>query len=72
MAPPYDVTVIFTDLIGDPTAAVPGFPGAQFSSFDRPYGSPNGNWIMSADTDRATGTDEASRAKDRRVSFIWN
>ena len=59
MAPPYDVTVIFTDLAGDPTAAVPGFAGTQFSSFDRPYGSPNGNWIMSADTDRPTGTDEA-------------
>lgn len=59
IAPPFDVTVIFTDLAGDPTAAVPGFAGDQFSSFDRPYGSPNGNWIMSADTDRATTNDEA-------------
>jgi hypothetical protein len=59
MAAPFDVTVIFTDIAGHPTAAVPGYPGVQFSSFDRPYGSPNGNWIMSSDTDRATGTDEA-------------
>ena len=55
---PFDVTVIHTDVVGHPTAAVPGFPAAQFSSFDRPYGSPNGNWILTADTDLATTADE--------------
>ncbi len=61
---PFDVTTIHTDLAGDPTAAVPGFPGAQFSSFDRPYGSPNGNWILTADTDLTTGFDEVLLVND--------
>ncbi len=56
---PFDVTVIFTDLATSSTSLVPGYPGARFSSFDRPYGSPIGNWIMSADTDRPTDADEA-------------
>lgn len=54
----FPLEVVFTDFVGDPTSAVPGLPGATFQSFDRPFGSPNGNWILSADTDLATTQDE--------------
>lgn len=57
-AGPIPQTVIFTDIAGEPTATVPGFPGVSFSSFDRVFGSPNGNWIISADTDNPTTNDE--------------
>jgi uncharacterized repeat protein (TIGR01451 family) len=56
--------VIHTNLAGDPTAQVPGFPGIEFgpgtgtTHFDRPFGSPNGNWILSADTTFPTTEDE--------------
>lgn len=58
------ISVIFTNLPGDPTAQVPGHPGIEFgpgtgtTHFDRPYGSPNGNWILSADTTYPTTEDE--------------
>ena len=52
------IAVVYTDIVGSPTSAVPGFPGASFSSFDRPFGSPNGNWIISTDTDLPTTEDE--------------
>jgi hypothetical protein len=55
---PIPVTTIFSDFVGEPTSAVPGFPGVTFESFDRPFGSPNGNWIISADTDNPTTNDE--------------
>lgn len=45
-------------MVGHATADVPGLPGAHFTGFDRPFGSPNGNWILSADTDLPTTTDE--------------
>jgi hypothetical protein len=57
-------SVIFTNLPGDPTAQVPGHPGIEFgpgtgsTHFDRPYGSPNGTWILSADTTYPTTEDE--------------
>ncbi|MBB6088066.1 hypothetical protein [Wenzhouxiangella marina] len=50
------IEIVFTNVTGDPSAAVPGFPGFEFfpgggtSNFDRIYGSPNGNWIVSANT----------------------
>ncbi|MGP1310020.1 MAG: hypothetical protein ACTS27_07485 [Phycisphaerales bacterium] len=51
--------VIFSDIVGDPTSAVPGLAGVSFTSFDRPYRSPNGDfWILTADTDAATTEDE--------------
>lgn len=51
--------VIYSDIVGDPTSMVPGLGGVSFSSFDRPYRSPNGNyWILTADTDAATTEDE--------------
>jgi len=66
---PFDVTVIFTSIPGDPTAAVPGYAGDQFSTFDRPFGSPNGNWILTADTDRLTSEDEALLVNGAVVLF---
>ncbi|MCP3914762.1 MAG: hypothetical protein GY711_04280, partial [bacterium] len=44
--------VLYTNLAGHPTAAVPGLPaGVEFFSggqkaFNRPYVSPNGHWVM--------------------------
>lgn len=58
------VTVIYTNLPGDPTSDVPGLPGAHFgpgtgtTHFDRVFGSPNGNWALTADTDLPTTEDE--------------
>lgn len=43
--------VLFSNITGDPTALAPGQGGLEFelggtsNPFDRPYGSPNGNWI---------------------------
>ncbi len=60
----FPVAVIHTNLPGHPTAAVPGHPGIEFgpgtgtTHFDRPFGSPNGNWILSADTTYPTTEDE--------------
>ena len=57
-------STIFTNLPGLPSADVPGLPGAHFgpgtgtTHFDRVYGSPNGNWVLSADTDLPTTEDE--------------
>jgi hypothetical protein len=48
---PFDVTVIFTDLATSSTTLVPGYPGVRFSSFDRPYGSPIGNWFARGNND---------------------
>jgi hypothetical protein len=52
------IFVEYSDILGHPTAMVPGVPGASFSSFDRIFGSRNGNTIFSADTDLATTEDE--------------
>lgn len=55
-------TTIFSNIPGHPTAQVPGIPGLQFdpgtgtTHFDRPFCSPNGNWIVTALTDSATAT----------------
>lgn len=57
--------VIFTNIAGDPTAAVPGQPGVNFQPgtngalISRVYGSPNGNWVLKAQTDKPVGTDDA-------------
>lgn len=66
----FPVDVIYTNLAGDPTADVPGLPGAHFqpgtgtTHFDRPFGSPNGHWILSADTDLPTTEDEVVLVDD--------
>ena len=64
VGPAIPIAVVHTNLPGDPTAQVPGHPGIEFgpgtgtTHFDRPYGSPNGNWILSADTTYPTTEDE--------------
>lgn len=59
---PEAITVIFTNLAGTPSAQVPGLPGAEFGpgagGFDRPFASPNGNVVLTADTTLATAEDE--------------
>lgn len=51
---PFTVTTIYSNIPGHPTANVPGIPGLQFqpgtgnTHFDRVFGSPNGNWILTA------------------------
>jgi hypothetical protein len=56
--------VVFTNIVGQPTADVPGLPGAHFqpgtgsTHFDRVFGSKEGQWILSALTDRPTTQDE--------------
>lgn len=58
-------TTVYSNIVGHPTAAVPGIPGLNFdpgtgtTHFDRPFVSPNGNWILTALTDSpTTATDE--------------
>jgi len=42
---------IFSEIPGHPTNMVPGLPGVSFTSFDRPFRSPDGSrWIISAQT----------------------
>ena len=49
---------IFSDLVESPTSNVPGVPGAKFTSFSRPYRSPDGTyWIITSDTDLPTTQD---------------
>lgn len=48
---------IFSDISGHPTNVVPGLPGVAWTSFDRPYRSPNGQyWIISGVTNSAVST----------------
>jgi hypothetical protein len=60
----FPIDVLFTNLPGDPTSAVPGLPGVSFGPgtgsgpFDRVFGSQNGHWVLSADTDLPTTEDE--------------
>jgi len=60
----YPVDVIYTNIPGDPSAAVPGYPGVSFgpgtgtTHFDRVFGSPGTSWAITADTDLPTGADE--------------
>jgi hypothetical protein len=56
-------TVIYSDIVGSPTADVPDVAGATFTSFDRPYRSPDTmRWVITAETSAgeililATGT----------------
>jgi hypothetical protein len=62
--PGFPITVIYTNIPGDPSSAVPGMPGIFFepgtgtTHFDRVYGSRNGNWILGANNDQATTVDE--------------
>ena len=50
---------VYSNIIGHPTAKVPGLEGFEFQNFDRPYLSPNTKlWVLTADTDDSTATDE--------------
>src|SRR5512134_2773595 len=62
---PFPLQVVFTNIPGHPTAQVPGLPGVEFqpgtgtTHFDRPFGAAtNGNWILSALTNRPVAQDE--------------
>ncbi|MFZ0546578.1 MAG: PKD domain-containing protein [Candidatus Promineifilaceae bacterium] len=63
-------TTLYTNIPGEPSADVPGYPGVHFgpgtgtTHFDRIFGSPNGNWIFSADTDNPTTNDEVVLVND--------
>jgi hypothetical protein len=69
--PPGTARPLYTNLPGDPTADVPGLPGAHFqpgtgtTHFDRIFGSPGGHWAIVADTDLATTEDEILFADDQ-------
>ncbi len=58
------VDLIFTNIPGFPESNVPGMPGVTFkpgtgtANFDRVYGSPNGNWILTGLADLAIAEDE--------------
>lgn len=58
------VELLLTNIPGLPQAEINGLPGVFFdpgtgsSDFDRVYGSPNGNWIVTAFADLATSEDE--------------
>ncbi len=57
-------TVLFSNLPGTTSAAVPGVPGVEFepgldtNHFDRIYGHPNGHWVMTALADLPSSRDE--------------
>lgn len=57
--------VVHTSITASPTSDVPGIAGLKFQNtsghtapFDKPFGSANGNWILAADSDAATGVDD--------------
>ncbi|MEM1453311.1 MAG: hypothetical protein AAF957_11730 [Planctomycetota bacterium] len=58
------VELLLTNIVGLPESAVPGLPGVFFdpgtgtTDFDRVYGSPNGNWIITAFADLPSDQDE--------------
>lgn len=54
----FPIAVIYTNIATDTSSDVPGVPGAKFSSFDRPFGSPGTNWALTANTDLPTTEDE--------------
>lgn len=55
----YPVRVLFTDLPGLASAQVPGLAaGTIFTTFDRPFGSPNGHWVLTALTNLPSTEDE--------------
>jgi len=57
---------IYTDIVDSATSNVPGMPGAKFSSFSRPYRSPDGTyWIINNDTDLPTSEDEVILVKQQ-------
>lgn len=64
LCPGCQITTIFSNIPGEPTANVPGLPAVSFDPgtgtihFDRIFGSSNGNWILSALADLPATEDE--------------
>ncbi|MBI4881334.1 MAG: hypothetical protein HY812_16990 [Planctomycetes bacterium] len=58
------LTTIHSNLAGHPSAQVPGLPGVEFTpstgttTFERPFGSPNGNWVIDTDVNTTTADDD--------------
>lgn len=68
---PLTITAIYSNIPGHPTAAVPGLPGVEFdpgtgtTHFDRVFGSPNGNWVLTAlNNSASTANDEMVLVND--------
>lgn len=78
---PLTITAIYSNIPGHPTAAVPGLPGVEFEPgtgtlhFDRVFGSPNGNWVLSANNNSASATDDemvlVNNVVRAREGFPW-
>ncbi len=50
---------VFSDIVGHPTAQVPGLPPAQFTTFSQPVlNLSTSQWAIEADTDLGTSMDE--------------
>lgn len=71
VAGPLTITAIYSNIPGHPTAAVPGLPGIEFdpgtgtTHFDRVFGSPNGNWVLTAlNNSASTANDEMVLVND--------
>ena len=66
------MTAIYTNIPGDKSSQVPGLPGVFFdpgsSDFDRPYGSPNGTWAITANADLSTTMDELLIVRGKLVA----
>lgn len=67
--PTVPIEVLYTDLVGHPTADVPGRPGLHFVAFDRPYGNIAGNWGLTAITDAAAPNEEVVLFDDAVVAM---
>jgi len=68
---PIAITAIYSNIPGHVTAAVPGLPGVEFdpgtgtTHFDRVFGSPNGNWVLTAlNNSPSTANDEMVLVND--------
>jgi PKD repeat protein len=76
-----DIVAIYSNIPGHPTAAVPGLPGFEFEPgtgtlhFDRVFGSPNGNWVLTANNNSASTADDemllANNVVRVREGFAW-
>ncbi len=56
-----DLSVIYTEIPGSPTSAVPGTMGSLFSAFNEVRASPSGNhWVLTCKRDTSTGSDDVT------------
>lgn len=68
-------STVYCNVTGKPTAAVPGLPGVEFkpsttatTTFDRPFGSPNGNWVLTGLANLVTTLDEVIIANNALIT----